>query len=66
MMRLSRGVLLLLLAEVGGVRVHHQEKGSGPALVLIHGDNSSAYTWKDVSTRWPRSGAAARVRAGAA
>jgi pimeloyl-ACP methyl ester carboxylesterase len=35
-------------AEVGGVRVHYQEKGSGPALVLIHGNNSSAYTWKDV------------------
>jgi pimeloyl-ACP methyl ester carboxylesterase len=35
-------------AEVGGVRLHYQEKGSGPALVLIHGNNSSAYTWKDV------------------
>jgi len=35
-------------AEVGGVRVHYQEKGSGPALVLLHGNNSSAYTWKDV------------------
>jgi len=35
-------------AEVDGVRVHYQEKGSGPALVLIHGNNSSTYTWKDV------------------
>lgn len=35
-------------AEVGGLRVHYQEKGNGPALVLIHGNNSSAYTWKDV------------------
>jgi len=35
-------------AEVGGVRVHYQEKGAGATLVLIHGNNSSAYTWKDV------------------
>jgi len=35
-------------AEVGGVRLHYQEKGTGPVLVLIHGNNSSAYTWKDV------------------
>ena len=35
-------------AEVGGVRLHYQEKGTGTALVLIHGNNSSAYTWKDV------------------
>lgn len=38
-------------AEVGGVRLHFQEKGGGPALVLIHGNNSSAYTWKDVFDR---------------
>jgi pimeloyl-ACP methyl ester carboxylesterase len=38
-------------AEVGGVRLHYQEKGGGPALVLIHGNNSSAYTWKDVFER---------------
>lgn len=35
-------------AEVGGVRVHYQEKGSGPALVLVHGYGSNIYTWKDV------------------
>src|SRR6185436_3320145 len=35
-------------AEIDGVRVHYQEKGSGPALVLIHGYGSSAYSWKDV------------------
>jgi pimeloyl-ACP methyl ester carboxylesterase len=34
--------------DVDGVRVHFQEKGSGPALVLLHGNNSSTYTWKDV------------------
>lgn len=34
--------------EVDGVRVHFQEKGSGPPLVLLHGNNSSTYTWKDV------------------
>lgn len=35
-------------AEVGGVRVHYQERGAGDALVLIHGNNSSAYSWRDV------------------
>ena len=29
-------------------RVHYQEKGTGKALVLIHGNNSSVYSWKDV------------------
>lgn len=36
-------------ADVEGVgRVHYQEKGRGRALVLIHGNNSSAYSWADV------------------
>jgi pimeloyl-ACP methyl ester carboxylesterase len=36
-------------ADVEGVgRVHYQEKGSGRALVLIHGNNSSTYSWADV------------------
>ncbi|MDQ1610161.1 MAG: hypothetical protein QOG00_92 [Pyrinomonadaceae bacterium] len=36
-------------ADVEGVgRVHYQEKGTGRPLVLIHGNNSSAYSWKDV------------------
>jgi pimeloyl-ACP methyl ester carboxylesterase len=35
-------------AEIDGVRVHYQEKGSGTPLVLIHGFTSSAYSWKDV------------------
>lgn len=35
-------------AEVNGVRVHYQERGAGEVLVLIHGNNSSAYSWKDV------------------
>ncbi len=36
-------------AEVEGVgRVHYQEKGRGHPLVLIHGNNSSTYSWADV------------------
>jgi pimeloyl-ACP methyl ester carboxylesterase len=35
-------------AEVNGVHVHYQERGTGDALVLIHGNNSSAYSWRDV------------------
>jgi len=35
-------------AEVAGVRIHYQEKGTGTPLVLIHGYASSTYSWKDV------------------
>ncbi len=35
-------------AEVDGVKVHYQEKGTGTPLVLIHGYVSSTYSWKDV------------------
>lgn len=36
-------------ADVQGVgRVHYQEKGRGRALVLIHGNNSSLYSWAEV------------------
>jgi len=36
-------------ANVAGVgRVHYQERGTGKVIVLVHGNNSSAYSWKDV------------------
>src|ERR1700730_338580 len=35
-------------AEIDGVRIHYQEKGTGIPLVLIHGFTSSTYSWKDV------------------
>jgi pimeloyl-ACP methyl ester carboxylesterase len=35
-------------AEIDGVRVHYQEKGTGTPLVLIHGFTSSVFSWKDV------------------
>ena len=35
-------------AEIDGVRVHYQEKGTGTPLILIHGLSSSTYSWKDV------------------
>lgn len=35
-------------AEIDGVRVHYQEKGTGMPLVLLHGFTSSTYSWKDV------------------
>ncbi len=35
-------------AEIDGVRIHYQEKGTGTPLVLIHGYTSSTYSWKDV------------------
>lgn len=34
-------------ADVGGLRIHYQEKGTGTPMVLIHGYTSSVYTWKD-------------------
>ena len=35
-------------AEIDGVRVHYQEKGTGTPLVLLHGFTLSTYSWKDV------------------
>src|SRR5574341_1252115 len=35
-------------ADIDGVRVHYQEKGSGAPLVLIHGYTASTFVWKDV------------------
>ncbi|HEV7680786.1 MAG TPA: alpha/beta hydrolase [Pyrinomonadaceae bacterium] len=35
-------------ADIDGVRIHYQEKGTGTPLVLIHGYTSLTYTWKDV------------------
>jgi pimeloyl-ACP methyl ester carboxylesterase len=35
-------------ADIDGVRVHYQEKGTGTPLVLLHGFSSSTYSWKDV------------------
>ncbi|MEP6570975.1 MAG: alpha/beta hydrolase [Acidobacteriota bacterium] len=35
-------------ADIDGVRIHYQEKGTGAPLVLIHGYLSSTYSWKDV------------------
>jgi pimeloyl-ACP methyl ester carboxylesterase len=35
-------------ADIDGARIHYQEKGSGPPLVLIHGYTASTFEWKDV------------------
>jgi pimeloyl-ACP methyl ester carboxylesterase len=35
-------------AEIDGMRIHYQEKGSGMPLVLIHGYTASTFSWKDV------------------
>ncbi|MGH9836377.1 MAG: alpha/beta fold hydrolase [Blastocatellia bacterium] len=35
-------------ADLDGLRVHYQEKGSGAPLVLIHGYTASTFVWKDV------------------
>src|SRR6266550_7815607 len=35
-------------AEIDGVRIHYQEKGTGTPLILIHGFTSSVFSWKDV------------------
>ncbi len=32
--------------EVDGLRVHYRDRGSGPAVVLLHGSNSSLFTWE--------------------
>ncbi len=35
-------------ADIDGVRIHYQEKGTGTPLLLLHGFTSSTYSWKDV------------------
>jgi pimeloyl-ACP methyl ester carboxylesterase len=35
-------------ADIDGIRIHYQEKGTGPPLVLIHGYTSLTYTWREV------------------
>jgi hypothetical protein len=37
-------------AEIDGVRLHYQEKGSGPSLVLLHGFSSSTYVNQRLET----------------
>ncbi|HEX6837906.1 MAG TPA: alpha/beta hydrolase [Polyangia bacterium] len=32
--------------EVDGLRVHYRDRGTGPAIVLLHGSNSSLFTWE--------------------
>lgn len=32
--------------DVDGLRIHYREQGQGPALVLLHGSNSSLFTWE--------------------
>lgn len=39
---------------LAGRRVRYVRKGTGPAMVLLHGFASSIYTWKDVLPVWAR------------
>jgi pimeloyl-ACP methyl ester carboxylesterase len=32
--------------SVDGMRVHYRDRGTGPAIVLLHGSNSSLFTWE--------------------
>jgi pimeloyl-ACP methyl ester carboxylesterase len=32
--------------EVDGLRIHYRDRGTGPAIVLLHGSNSSLFTWE--------------------
>src|SRR5579863_188879 len=32
--------------SVDGMRVHYRDRGTGPAIVLLHGSNSSLHTWE--------------------
>jgi pimeloyl-ACP methyl ester carboxylesterase len=32
--------------SVDGMRVHYRDRGTGPAVVLLHGSNSSLFTWE--------------------
>src|SRR6187397_398902 len=32
--------------DVDGLRVHVRDRGKGPVVVLVHGSNSSLFTWE--------------------
>ena len=32
--------------DVDGLRIHYRDRGHGPAIVLLHGANSSLFTWE--------------------
>ena len=32
--------------EVDGLRIHYRDRGEGPAIILLHGSNSSLFTWE--------------------
>lgn len=32
--------------DVEGLRIHYREQGQGPTLLLLHGSNSSLFTWE--------------------
>jgi pimeloyl-ACP methyl ester carboxylesterase len=33
-------------AEIGGMKVHYRDEGTGPVVVLVHGSNASLHTWE--------------------
>jgi pimeloyl-ACP methyl ester carboxylesterase len=37
--------------DLDGVRVHYQDEGAGPPLVLVHGSNESLWAWDKVTSR---------------
>jgi pimeloyl-ACP methyl ester carboxylesterase len=37
--------------EVDGLRVHYRDRGAGPPVVLLHGSNSSLFTWEGWAQR---------------
>src|SRR5262245_26961034 len=41
--------------EVDGLRVHYRDEGQGPPLVLLHGSNSSLFTWEGWTRELSRS-----------
>jgi len=45
---MARAGVVPAFVDIGGSRVRYVRKGSGPAVILIHGFASSLYTWKDV------------------
>lgn len=41
-----RATLPSRFVDVDGMRVHYRDRGSGPAIVLLHGSNASLFTWE--------------------
>jgi len=42
------------IIDVSGVKVHYEDVGSGPTVVMVHGFGQSSYVWREMLDRLPQ------------